>query len=581
MFNSAEGSRPERAPVLTVVRGAPVADTTPPTVALTAPASGATVSGSVALAADAADNLGVAAVAFAVDGTTIATDTAAPYAAVWDADAAPAGPHTISARALDAAGNAAASAVTVTVADHVAPTVAFTAPAPGASVGETVTVAAVAADAGSGVSRVEFRANGELIGTAETAPYAVTWVAHGDTLYGAYTLEARAIDGAGNAATTTIEVVSNAPRPPDTAAPAVTLTTPADGATVAGSVTLAASATDDRGVAAVVFAVDGVTLATDTAAPYAASWDASAAAYGAHTVTATAYDAAGNSAADGATVTVADDTAPDVAITAPAQGAVVTGTVELSASATDRGGVSAVAFAVDGTLIATDAAAPYEASWDASGAAPGSHAITARAIDAAGNAATATVSVTVPVPADLTVKIGRAFGDVCPDTYLYSYVPATNYAKGTYTMVGGTGTTVTKTVLRFPLARLAGSGASAATLQLTRYSGPAAVPLRAYRLRRVVPEQATWAQWATGSAWATPGAADPAADYFAAPAATGSSDGTFDVTALAQAALAEGAPTLDLIVVDPAPAASRYVMFNSAEGSRPERAPVLTVLKTR
>ena len=46
-----------------------VADTTPPTVSVTAPAAGATVSGSVTVSAGASDNTGVAGVQFKVDGT--------------------------------------------------------------------------------------------------------------------------------------------------------------------------------------------------------------------------------------------------------------------------------------------------------------------------------------------------------------------------------------------------------------------------------------------------------------------------------------------------------------------------------
>ena len=95
------------------------ADTTAPTVALTSPAAGATVSGSsVALAATAADNVGVARVEFKVDGTLITSDLSAPYAATWNASSASAGSHTILATAYDAAGNSASSSVSVTVLGH-------------------------------------------------------------------------------------------------------------------------------------------------------------------------------------------------------------------------------------------------------------------------------------------------------------------------------------------------------------------------------------------------------------------------------------------------------------------------------
>jgi len=91
-----------------------------------------------------------------------------------------------------------------------------------------------------------------------------------------------------------------------------------------------------------------------------------------------------------------DTTPPAVSITAPAPGASVTGTVAVTAGATDNVGVAGVQFLVDGApLGAEDPSAPYSASWNASGAAAGSHALTAVARDAAGNRTTsAPVSVT-------------------------------------------------------------------------------------------------------------------------------------------------------------------------------------------
>ena len=60
-------------------------DTTAPTVSLTAPANGATVSGTVTLTATASDNVGVAGVQFLVDGNPLgAEDTTSPYSVSWN-----------------------------------------------------------------------------------------------------------------------------------------------------------------------------------------------------------------------------------------------------------------------------------------------------------------------------------------------------------------------------------------------------------------------------------------------------------------------------------------------------------------
>ena len=59
-----------------------------------------------------------------------------------------------------------------------------------------------------------------------------------------------------------------------------------------------------------------------------------------------------------------DSTPPEVAITAPAAGSEVSGTVGVTATATDAGGVSRVEFLVDGVVAFTDTQAPWEWAWD-------------------------------------------------------------------------------------------------------------------------------------------------------------------------------------------------------------------------
>ncbi len=90
---------------------APPADTTPPTTSVTSPASGATVSGTVTVAADAGDDVGVSRVEFYVDGGLIGTDTSSPYGASWNTTTATNGGHGLQSKAYDAAGNVGSSAV--------------------------------------------------------------------------------------------------------------------------------------------------------------------------------------------------------------------------------------------------------------------------------------------------------------------------------------------------------------------------------------------------------------------------------------------------------------------------------------
>ncbi|WP_091756959.1 Ig-like domain-containing protein [Pedococcus cremeus] len=110
----AAGNRSAKA---TTTLNSAACDTQAPSVSLTSPAAGATVSGTISVAASATDNVGVAGVQFRLDGATLGVeDTTAPYTVAWDTTTATAGSHTLTAVARDAAGNTTTSSpVTVTV----------------------------------------------------------------------------------------------------------------------------------------------------------------------------------------------------------------------------------------------------------------------------------------------------------------------------------------------------------------------------------------------------------------------------------------------------------------------------------
>lgn len=93
-------------------------DTIPPTVSLTAPANGSTVSGaSVSVSANASDNVGVAGVQFRLDGANLGNeDVTSPYSIIWNTTSASNGSHSLIAIARDAAWNqTTSSSITVTV----------------------------------------------------------------------------------------------------------------------------------------------------------------------------------------------------------------------------------------------------------------------------------------------------------------------------------------------------------------------------------------------------------------------------------------------------------------------------------
>jgi hypothetical protein len=167
------------------------------------------------------------------------------------------------------------------------------------------------------------------------------------------------------------------------------------------------------GVAGVQFQLDGANLgAEDTTAPYSTSWNSTTVANGAHTLSAIARDAAGNKSTATVTVTVnnpvPDTTPPTVSIASPATGATVSGSITVTATASDNVGVAGVQFQLDGAnLGAEDTTAPYSTSWNSTTASNGAHTLSAIARDAAGNKSTATVSVTVSnIPPTSALGVG-------------------------------------------------------------------------------------------------------------------------------------------------------------------------------
>lgn len=91
------------------------ADITPPTIAITSPAPGATVSGTITVSVNASDNVGVTSVGLEVDGNLLGTKTATPYTFILDTMTLANGAHTLTPMAQDAAGNQGSAPISVTV----------------------------------------------------------------------------------------------------------------------------------------------------------------------------------------------------------------------------------------------------------------------------------------------------------------------------------------------------------------------------------------------------------------------------------------------------------------------------------
>jgi subtilisin family serine protease len=193
----------------------------------------------------------------------------------------------------------------------------------------------------------------------------------------------------------------------DTTAPTVSVSSPAASTYLTGVAAVSAAATDDTAVTQVDFYLDGTTLiGSDTTSPYGVSWDSTTATAGAHGLTAKAYDAVGNVGTSSSVSVTVDRTAPTAALTAPAAGATLSGTVAVSGTATDAGGIAKVEFYDGATLLGTDTSSPYSVNWDTTAATIGSHSLTLKAYDTAGNTTTTSArSVTVKDQVAPTVSV--------------------------------------------------------------------------------------------------------------------------------------------------------------------------------
>ena len=319
----------------------------PPSVTLTAPATGTTFNApaSIAITATASDpESQLARVDFYNGSTLLGSDTTAPYSYAWSNVAA--GSYSLSAMAYDASGQSARSAaasVTVSQANQ-PPTVSLTSPANGATftAPASITISANASDPESQLSRVDFYRGSTLLGSDTTAPYTFTW---SNVAAGTYSLSAIARDASGlTAQSAAVSVTVSAANQP----PTVSLTSPTSGASFVApaSITISANAADPENQLTRVDFYNGSTLlGSDTTAPYSFGWSNVPA--GTYSLSAVARDAAGlstQSAAVSVTVSAATTAPTGVIFQASADHATVTSyRVEVFAAGADPNTATAIA----------------------------------------------------------------------------------------------------------------------------------------------------------------------------------------------------------------------------------------------
>jgi Domain of unknown function (DUF1929)/Bacterial Ig domain len=398
-------------------------DTTPPSVNITAPGAGATVSGVVTVSASASDNVGVIGVQFLLDGAALGSEQTGPsYSVSWNTATATNTAHTLTARARDAAGNATTSApVSVTVSNSTAVSVRYvqSSYATPQTPQSTVSVAFPAAQAAGNLNVVVVGWNDSsaaVTSITDSAGNAYS-VAAGPTVLSGQASQtiyfAKNIRSGANTVTVRFSVAANFPDVRVVEYAGLDPTNPLHRSSVATGTSATSSTSAVTTTIANVLLVAANLVGTSTNGPGSGFTSRMITSPDGdivedRIVTATgSYSASAPLSSSGfwimqlvafsATPPPPDTTPPSVGITAPASGATVFGTTTVSATASDNVGVAGVQFFVDGQKLGAEVlSAPYAIAWDTTTTSTGGHSLTAAARDFSGNTTTSTpVAVTV------------------------------------------------------------------------------------------------------------------------------------------------------------------------------------------
>lgn len=204
------------AAVQAALAAAPAVDGSAPSVAIHAPLGSSTVSGLVAVDAGASDNVGVTRVDLQVNGTTVASDTSAPYGFSWNSAGVPNGMANLVAVAYDAAGNAGRSAsVAVNVAnaatvpssstDSIAPVVSIVNPVAGAVSGNVKVSVSASDNLGAAALSQQLLVNNAVVAQGIGGSLSYTWNTR-KLKAGTYTVTSVVRDAAGNVGSASVSV---------------------------------------------------------------------------------------------------------------------------------------------------------------------------------------------------------------------------------------------------------------------------------------------------------------------------------------------------------------------------------------
>nr|MDO8045203.1 Ig-like domain-containing protein [Candidatus Baldrarchaeota archaeon] len=365
----------------------PLIDNIPPTCTITQPDEGTYVSGTVQVTANATDNIAVEKVELYVNNTLQDIDNEVPYEWSWDTTTYEDGTYTLTVIAYDTFSNTNTTKIIITI-DNTEPNVSIVFPASGSWVRGVVNISVSINDSGSGVERVTFIIDGNMLFNDTVAPYEYSL---NTTLYldGEHTITVIAYDRAGNSRTTSVVFyVDNSP-------PIVEMIYPTEGDFIKGTVNITVSVDDfGVGVEKILFIVDGTILFNDTNAPYSYVIDTNTYDDGLHNLTILAYDKLGSMSSITITLFI-DNTAPLVSINFPVNDSLHNGIICINTTCEDIN-IETIELYVNSTLIAswnTSGIHVYE--WNTTTYLDGIYELRVLVVDKAGNIATEFVRVMV------------------------------------------------------------------------------------------------------------------------------------------------------------------------------------------
>jgi chitodextrinase len=376
-------------------------DSTLPTTSITSPANNATVSSTITVSANAADNVGVTKVELYSDGTLKGTDTTSPYTFSLDTIALTNGTHILTTKAYDAAGNIGISiSITITVSngtggDSIPPSVPTNLSVINTTT-STISLSWTPSTDNVGVTGYKIYRGGAQVATTSATSYLNTGLTASTT----YTYQVSAYDAAGNNSLQSVSVsgtTKSGSTGGDSIPPTTQITSPANNASASGTLTISATANDNVGVTHVDLWVDTVLRGSIVTPPYNFSLDTTSLGNGVHTLTTKAYDAAGNiGSSPSVTINVTNGQQGDSTPPSTPTGLVTTGVAASSIGlawqpSTDNVGVTGYKVYRNGNLIGTTP----NTSFTDTNLSPGtSYTYQVSAYDAAGNTSSPSASIT-------------------------------------------------------------------------------------------------------------------------------------------------------------------------------------------